>query len=79
MTDQEKLRVLIPHWIEHNDEHAAEFRHWANKAGVAAQDIQAAAEAVALANEALLRALRELGGPAEHHLTEFTDTSGEVL
>ncbi|MEA3336644.1 MAG: hypothetical protein U9R25_12085 [Chloroflexota bacterium] len=69
MNDQEKLRVLIPHWIEHNDEHAAEFRRWADKAGVAAPDILAAAEAVVLANEALASALDKLGGPAEqqHH------------
>ena len=31
-TDQEKLQVLLPHWIEHNAEHAAEFRTWAEKA-----------------------------------------------
>jgi hypothetical protein len=29
ITDPEKLRVLLPHWIEHNAEHAAEFRQWA--------------------------------------------------
>jgi hypothetical protein len=26
ITDLEKLRVLLPHWIERNTEHAAEFR-----------------------------------------------------
>ena len=25
VTDLEKLRVLLPHWVEHNAEHAAEF------------------------------------------------------
>ena len=29
MNEVEKLRVLIPHWIEHNEEHANEFRRWA--------------------------------------------------
>jgi hypothetical protein len=33
VTDLEKLRVLLPHWIEHNAEHAAEFRQWAERAG----------------------------------------------
>jgi hypothetical protein len=32
MTELDKLRALLPHWIEHNAEHAAEFRNWAEKA-----------------------------------------------
>jgi hypothetical protein len=32
MNDVERLRVLIPHWIEHYEEHADEFRHWAETA-----------------------------------------------
>ena len=66
MNDQEKLRVLIPHWIEHNAEHAAEFRRWAGRAGVASPEIQAAAEAILRANAELAEALDKLGGPAEH-------------
>jgi len=31
MNDPDKLRVLLPHWIEHTDEHAGEFRGWARK------------------------------------------------
>jgi len=27
-SDEEKLRGLLPHWIEHNAEHATEFRLW---------------------------------------------------
>jgi len=34
-TDLDKLRVLLPHWIEHNEEHAASFESWAAKARVA--------------------------------------------
>lgn len=79
MNDQEKLRVLIPHWIEHNDEHAAQFRRWSSKAGEAAQDIQAAAEAVILANEALRTALAKLGGPSEHRPNGIADPAGEAL
>jgi hypothetical protein len=29
MTDLEKLRVLLPLWIDHNQEHIAEFDRWA--------------------------------------------------
>ena len=35
MTDIEKLRVLLPHWIEHNEEHATEFGRWAKTASSA--------------------------------------------
>lgn len=63
----EKLRVLIPHWIEHNNEHADEFRRRAKQAGDAAVDILAAAAAIAQANEALAAALEKLGGALPHH------------
>jgi predicted metallo-beta-lactamase superfamily hydrolase len=61
-TDLEKLRVLLPHWIEHNAEHADEFRQWAERAGEAGADIQAAAEALEQANRALTAAREKLGG-----------------
>lgn len=67
MKDDDKLRILIPHWIEHNQEHAAEFRRWAEEAGDAAEDIRVAAEAMAQANMVLENALEKLGGPLEHH------------
>ena len=69
LTDLEKLRVLLPHWREHNAEHATEFRTWAQKAGVASEDILAAAEQMEAANEALQAALGKLGGPlpSGHH------------
>jgi hypothetical protein len=67
MTDQDKLRALLPHWMEHNAEHAAEFRRWAKLAGEAQYDIEAAATQMAAANEALAAALQKLGGPALHH------------
>lgn len=56
----EKLRVLIPHWIEHNDEHADEFRRWAERAGAAGADLIAAAEAMKAVNDHLRAALRKL-------------------
>ncbi len=62
MNETDKLRVLIPHWIEHNEEHADEFRSWAEQAGDASADILAAAEAMAHINESLASALEKLGG-----------------
>jgi hypothetical protein len=31
MDELEKLRKLIPHWMEHNDEHAETYKSWAEK------------------------------------------------
>jgi predicted metallo-beta-lactamase superfamily hydrolase len=62
VTDLEKLRVLLPHWVEHNAEHAAEFRQWAERAGEAGEDIRAAAEALEQANRMLIAAQQKLGG-----------------
>ena len=33
MDDLEKLKKLLPHWIEHNDEHARTYKAWAEKMG----------------------------------------------
>jgi hypothetical protein len=67
MNETEKLRVLLGHWMEHNDEHAAEFRRWADQAGPAAPDVLAAAERMAQVNQALVAALTKLGGAMPHH------------
>ena len=68
MTDGDKVRALLPHWIEHNDEHAAEFRRWAEKVHAAgqeevAEEIALAAKELGWVNEALSAALEKLGGP----------------
>lgn len=62
MDEVEKLRVLIPHWIEHNVEHADEFREWAARAGAAQKDLEAAAAVLKAVNEHLQVALQKLGG-----------------
>ena len=67
MKDIDKLRVLIPHWIEHNLEHAGEFRDWARQAGESAPEILVAADKMAQVNEALEAALEKLGGPLDYH------------
>jgi len=63
--DVEKLRILLPHWMEHNAEHADEFRTWAERARAAGEDrlaehITAAAEKMEAAKEDLKTALRHL-------------------
>ncbi len=63
--DLAKLRILLPHWIEHNDEHAESFRKWAGKArGIgleaAARWIEEAVMHMATCNEALAEALKAL-------------------
>jgi hypothetical protein len=69
MNEVEKLRVLIPHWIEHNEEHAEEFRRWAELTEEASQDILAAAESMMRVNQALAEALEKLGGPTSIYPT----------
>ena len=66
MNETDKLRVLIPHWITHNKEHADEFRIWAERAGGASSDILSAADAMAHVNIFLESALEKLGGPLPH-------------
>jgi hypothetical protein len=66
-TDEDKLRALLPHWIEHNSEHAAEFRLWAEKAQAAgredvAEEIVLAAKQLGWVNEALNDARKKLEG-----------------
>ena len=67
MKEIEKLRVLLPHWVEHNGEHAGEFRKWAERAGTARDALLAASDLVEEANARLEEALEQLGGPLEHH------------
>ena len=68
MTEMEKLRALLPHWMEHNDEHAAEYERWAAKARLAGHDqvaewIRSVAQQMVQSNRPLQQALDELGGP----------------
>lgn len=65
--DLAKLRILLPHWIEHNDEHAESFREWAGRARgmgleTVAKQIEVAVERMAACREALAAALKELEG-----------------
>ena len=63
--DLTKLRVLLPHWIEHNEEHAANFQRWAAKArelgqDQAAQRIEEAAGRMVVCNQSLAAAREEM-------------------
>lgn len=58
---REKLLLLLPHWIEHNSEHAEEFRAWAGGAGSAARFLEQAAGLLEQANLSLSSALKEVG------------------
>ena len=62
MEEKDKLRILIPHWVTHNREHANEFRDWATRVDVESADILAAADSIDLANKSLLSALEKIGG-----------------
>ena len=69
MQQLEKLRVLLPHWIEHNVGHGAECRKWADIAREEgqhdiAQHIDAALLAMLKVNEHLAAALAASGGAA---------------
>lgn len=63
MSDERlRLRKLIEHWAEHNDEHRARFEESAREAaemglGEIAENLKAAAERAAEVSEHLLRAL----------------------
>jgi predicted RNA-binding protein len=71
MKDLEKLRVLLPHWIEHNAEHANELRSWADsmqhsgKVDVA-ERLFAAVASLQKASDQLSRLLEEASGVAGH-------------
>ena len=72
LTDIEKLRRLIPHWIEHNQSHAAEFLRWAALARASGEEqtaalIENAAVLIQKAEVDLNTALESAGGPVEHH------------
>jgi hypothetical protein len=62
MSDQEKLRILLAYWIEHNLDHAQDFRQWAQRAEAfgskeAASKLVAAAQEVTAVNDSLKTAL----------------------
>jgi hypothetical protein len=66
MNEMEKLQVLIPLWIEHNEEYAEEYRCWAEGAGEATTDLLDAVDAMKRVNQALAAVLEKLGRTTFH-------------
>jgi len=74
--EEEKLRLkkLIEHWAEHNDEHSTRFRESAKKAsevglpGVA-EELEGAAEAGGKVSEHLRSAIEKMGRPGKSSLS----------
>jgi len=64
----EKLRVMLPHWIEHNQGHGKEFAKWAEEIAdtdaALAEQLHQAVHSLEHAQEALEQALARIGGPA---------------
>jgi len=63
----EKLMKLLTHWIKHNEDHALNYRNWAEKAKAngrneAALLLEEAAEMSLTINEKFAAALATLGG-----------------
>jgi 2,4-dienoyl-CoA reductase-like NADH-dependent reductase (Old Yellow Enzyme family) len=75
MNDLEKLRVLLPHWVEHNAEHASEFRTWAERAKAAGED-QLAAQIVSAAKK--MEAANYDLEQAIAYMDKATSTASEV-
>ncbi len=76
MDTVEKMRVLLPHWLEHNRQHMEEFRKWEAMLRNEGETelAQRMAEIINLAqttDDVLEKALEEAGGPLEgggqHH------------
>ncbi|MHB8791205.1 MAG: hypothetical protein ACYDBT_15155 [Desulfobulbaceae bacterium] len=76
MDNLEKLRVLLPHWLEHNVSHGQEFAKWADLVEGDNREIadllRKAANALAGGDAALREALHRSGGeqpghPPHHH------------
>ncbi len=72
MKDIEKLKTLLPHWVDHNAGHEAECIKWAEIArreGLekVADSIDEAVKWMREANKSLQKAIEEAGGSFEHH------------
>jgi len=76
MKDLDKLRVILPHWIEHNSGHGKEYAHWARLMASSGEVelaglLDKAAASIVEADAVLNEALRKAGGPVEgnngHH------------
>jgi len=70
--DLTPLRILLPHWLEHNEEHAKSFHEWAARARAAGAEhlavhIEEAASKIEAANRNLEGALEHIGAATNDH------------
>ena len=70
MNDLKKLQLLLPHWIEHNEEHAHEFRTWTERMqrigkADSAERLLAAATSLQQAGDHLSNLLDKIGQMTE--------------
>ena len=69
MNDLDKLRVMLPHWIDHNQGHGGEFAQWAEKLihdfPEVARLLHDAVRSLQEAQSRLEEALKKAGGPLE--------------
>jgi rubrerythrin len=68
---QEKLKILLDYWIEHNSEHEQEFRDWADKVAPSytevANQLEKAAIKMASVSDDLVKAKQALPRSKERH------------
>lgn len=76
MNDLEKVRIILPHWIEHNIDHGREFAKWAKTlSAIGEKDLAALLkkaeaflqDADAVLQEALSKAGGKMGDNGSHH------------
>ena len=68
---QEKLRMLLDYWIEHNSEHEKEFLEWSDRittlSAEIAQQLREAAAKMSAASAELMKAKQALPESKERH------------
>ncbi|MFW6081184.1 MAG: hypothetical protein ACOC7W_04645 [Desulfosalsimonas sp.] len=63
----EKLKKMVSHWIRHNDDHAATYRQWAQRAAdEGMNDVAEILESVAEQNLAVNKDLEKAAGLLEN-------------
>lgn len=72
MNDLDKLRVILPHWIEHNSGHGKEYDKWGQLLKSSGHEeiaelLEQAAASIKEADAALNKALKKAGGPLDEH------------
>lgn len=70
MTDIDKLRTLLPHWVAHNAEHIAELQTWIERVRAIGQEqvagrLEAAIQKIDAANRDLQTALEYLDSASD--------------